>query len=217
MRKTTWTALTVAAAAALTTTLMADPAAAEQPRESTPTAAAIASLTTADHAAPASSIPADFAATMGYRPAVESGMLVNPSGDCSSPVTLPTEFETACKAHDLGYDLLRYADRHGAALGPWARKSLDAQLDRRMHGACDARTVDAARTSCYVMANIASAAVTSNSWRQGYVAPRPESMAGYALAGGVGSVLIVGAVAATSRRGRGTTAAIGAATRSALA
>jgi hypothetical protein len=216
MRKTTWTALTVAAAAALTTTLMADPAAAEQPRDAAPTAAAIASLTTADHAAPASSIPADFAATMGYRPAVESGMLVNPSGDCSSPVTLPTEFETACKAHDLGYDLLRYADRHGAALGPWARKSLDAQLDRRMHSACDARTVDAARTSCYVMANIASAAVTSNSWRQGYVAPRPESMTGYALAGGVGAVLIVGAVTATGRRGRDTTAAV-APTGSALA
>ncbi|MFD4179576.1 hypothetical protein [Rhodococcus sp. NPDC058514] len=198
MRKTTWTALAVAAAAAMTTTLMADPATAEQARENTPAAAAIASITTADHA-PVASIPADFAATMGYRPAVESGMLVNPSGDCSSPVTLPREFETACKAHDLGYDLLRYADRRGATLGPWARKSLDTQLDRRMHRACEARPADAARASCYVMANIATTAVSSNSWRQGYVAPRPEPMTGYALAGGMGAVLIVGGVALSRR------------------
>lgn len=188
----------MAAAAGLTTTLMAAPAAADQPRENTPTSAAIASITDADQVS-SESIPADFAATMGYRPTIESGMLVNPKGDCSSPVTLPAEFETPCKAHDLGYDLLRYADRRGAALGTWARKSLDAQLDRRMHRACEARPADAARASCHVMANIATTAVSSNSWRQDYIAPRPESMTGYALAGGLGAVLIVGGVALSRR------------------
>ncbi|MFC7447353.1 hypothetical protein [Rhodococcus daqingensis] len=201
MRKTTWTALTVAAAATLTTTLMAGPAGAAQLRENTPAAAAITSITSADLAGQ-SSIPADFAVTMGYHPTIESGMLVNPTGNCSSPVTLPAEFETACKAHDLGYDLLRYSDRRGTTLGPWARKSLDAQLDRRMHRACEARPADATRTSCYVMANIATTAVSSNSWRQGYIAPRPEPMTGYLLAGGLGTALIVGAVALTARRGR---------------
>ncbi|UGT41964.1 hypothetical protein LTV02_00595 [Nocardia yamanashiensis] len=121
-------------------------------------------------------IPADFATSAGYRPVLSDGILVNPNGDCSSPVPLPAEFDLACKAHDLGYDLLRYAGDHGEPLGPWARQSLDAALEQRMHAACAARTETLARTQCQVMASIATAAVDLNSIRQDYGVPVHETL-----------------------------------------
>src|SRR5699024_6909626 len=66
-------------------------------------------------------VPDDFARTTGYEPALRGGMAVNPVGACSSPVPLPERFTPACMAHDLGYDLLRYAEAHGTPLGEWAR------------------------------------------------------------------------------------------------
>ncbi|MEU1427711.1 hypothetical protein ABZ412_11615 [Nocardia sp. NPDC005746] len=116
-------------------------------------------------------IPDDFAAAAGYRPVVEAGMLLNPEGDCSSPVPLPAEFDLACKSHDLGYDLLRYAAAHGQPLGPWARRSVDAALEQRMHTACAAREDALSRTRCQVMATIAATAVDLNSIRQNYGSP----------------------------------------------
>ncbi|TQF67266.1 hypothetical protein FK531_16585 [Rhodococcus spelaei] len=163
-------------------------------------ARAIETVTSTDPATAAAAMPVDFDAVMGYRPTRIDGMLVNPHGDCSSPVPLPAEFDTACKGHDLGYDLLRYADVAGAPLGPWARQALDRQLDERMHAACATRPDDESRTSCYVMANVATAAVNSNSWRQNYDAPRPEPIGAYALAGGVGITLLVGAAVVHRRR-----------------
>ncbi|WP_245663455.1 hypothetical protein [Nocardia inohanensis] len=133
-------------------------------------------------------IPADFATDAGYRPVVSNGLLVNPAGDCSSPVPLPAEFDLACKAHDLGYDLLRYAGEHGEPLGPWARQSLDAALEQRMHAACEARTDSLARTRCQVMASIATAAVDLNSIRQDYGVPVHETL--FAAAPGASSPLI---------------------------
>ncbi|MFC9787920.1 hypothetical protein [Rhodococcus sp. NPDC127528] len=214
MRKTTWTVLTVGGAIALTAALAPHPAgatarpaldtAAQQARASA--ARAIETVTATDPVSAAATIPADFDAVMGYRPVQLDGMLVNPNGDCSSPVPLPAEFDTACKGHDLGYDLLRYADVTGAPLGPWARQSLDRQLDERMHAACAARPNDESRTSCYLMANVAVTAVNSNSWRQGYDAPRPEPIGAYALAGGAG-LLLLGGAAFVSRRRQGPVAA----------
>ncbi|MEC3915177.1 hypothetical protein [Nocardia sp. CDC160] len=116
-------------------------------------------------------IPEDFATTAGYRPVVEAGMLLNPNGNCSSPVPLPAEFDLACKSHDLGYDLLRYAAAHGQPLGPWARQTVDAALERRMHAACDARENPVSRAQCQVMASIAATAVDLNSIRQDYGDP----------------------------------------------
>ncbi|WP_157573926.1 hypothetical protein [Nocardia jejuensis] len=120
-------------------------------------------------------IPADFAAGSGYEPVLEDGLLVNPHGDCSSPVTLPAEFTLACKAHDLGYDLLRYAGDHGQPLGPWARQSVDAALEQRMHAACATRPDAIARARCQVMATIATTAVDLNSIRQDYGVPIHET------------------------------------------
>ncbi len=147
-------------------------------------------------------IPADFPEVIGYRPVTIDGILANPSGDCSSPVTLPAEFETACKAHDLGYDLLRYADRSGRPLSAWARKTVDATLHKRMHDACSHRTGTVARFDCDIMANIAAAFVDGNSWRQGYVSPRPEPIYRYLVVGAIGVTVLAaaGGLAGAARR-----------------
>ncbi|WP_157224197.1 hypothetical protein [Nocardia paucivorans] len=127
-------------------------------------------------------IPADFVEIIGYRPAVVDGVLVAPDGACSSPVSLPPEFDTPCKAHDLGYDLLRYAARRGSPLGPWARQTLDQALDQRMHAACATLTDPLPRTRCDTVAEIAATAVELNSRRQEYGVPVEETLVGAATA-----------------------------------
>ncbi|EME19087.1 hypothetical protein [Rhodococcus triatomae] len=214
MRKSTWTTAAAGCAIVVTAAVLSAPV---MPAVAAPTApdtqqarpdhrgrmgpaaTAIAALTTTtDPSAAASAVPGDFPDVVGYRPALRDGMLVNPNGTCSSPVPLPGEFDTACQGHDLGYDLLRYADRSGEDLGPWARRSLDRQLDERLHAACALRPDEVTRASCRVVASVAATAVDTNSWRQGYAAPRPEPIAGYAAVAGV--VLLAGT--AVARRGR---------------
>ncbi|MDV7346323.1 hypothetical protein R4255_23090 [Rhodococcus oxybenzonivorans] len=199
-RRTTWAAVACAATALLTTTGFSGTGTADTPRaENAAASDAVRTLTSAEEFGEAS-IPGDFESVMGYTPQRVEGMLADPDGDCSSPVPLPVEFVASCKAHDLGYDLLRYASRSGNDLEPWARQSLDAQLDRRMHAACDTRVDERARASCFVMANIAATAVTGNSWRQGYSTPVTESGVRYGLAGGLGVALLAGAVWSLRRR-----------------
>ncbi|MEU7628873.1 hypothetical protein AB0C34_02655 [Nocardia sp. NPDC049220] len=174
-----YAALTASALTAMAATVFLAPApraaAAAAPAESEPAVAAVAELT-ADGADSLAAIPSDFTASFGYRPSTENGLVVNPRGDCSSPVALPVEFDTACKAHDLGYDLLRYADRHGEPLGPWARQALDATLDRHMHEACASRVESLSRARCDTMATIATTAVDLNSRRQDYGVPVVEPL-----------------------------------------
>ncbi|MEU6560483.1 alpha/beta-hydrolase family protein [Nocardia nova] len=128
-------------------------------------------------------MPADFTASQGYRPVEVDGMPVDPGGQCSSPIPLPDEFDTACKAHDLGYDLLRYAELHGHPLGSWARRAVDAALEQHMFDACATRTATLARLQCDAMAAIATGAVDINSRRQNYAAPMPEYLFGAQLSG----------------------------------
>ncbi|WP_227980695.1 alpha/beta-hydrolase family protein [Nocardia spumae] len=128
-------------------------------------------------------LPADFAASQGYRPIELDGMTVDPGGQCSSPVSLPAEFDTACKAHDLGYDLLRYAELRGHPLGPWARRAVDNALEQRMFTACAGRDDTLSRLRCTTMAAVATAAVDLNSRRQNYAAPMPEYLFGAQLSG----------------------------------
>ncbi|MFE3541493.1 hypothetical protein ACFXK0_00805 [Nocardia sp. NPDC059177] len=135
----------------------------------------VRALTDDDPDAPAL-IPRDFGYKFGYDPAVRNGLLVNPNGSCSSPVTLPAEFQSACMAHDLGYDMLRYAERVDEPLGQWARRAVDAALNRRIHTACEQREGEFSQARCGVMADIAFTAVDVNSRRQEYRAPVVENL-----------------------------------------
>ncbi|GGF27636.1 hypothetical protein [Williamsia phyllosphaerae] len=136
--------------------------------DDTPAGAAIAALTGPDPERALALIPSGFATTMGYRPVVDLGVPANPGGGCSSPIALPAAFDGPCKTHDLGYDLLRYSADTDQPLGQWARRALDSQLVRRMHGSCPA-------DSCWAAADIAAAGVKANSERQADGVPRSET------------------------------------------
>lgn len=140
-------------------------------------------------------VPADFVDELGYRPARSATGPENPTGGCSAPISLPAAFTEACRAHDLGYDLLRYAARHGAPLGAWAREAVDAQLARDLETACDARSAGA---GCHLWAELADVVVGVNSWRQGQGVPVVESAVPY-----IATVIGLGAVAWAWRRVRG--------------
>ena len=161
-------------------------------------------------------IPGTFTEVLGYTPAVEDGALVNPTGDCSSPVPLPTEFETVCRSHDLGYDLIRHADLVGGTLSPSARKAVDEGFTREAHAACATRDSTLSRTRCHAWADIATGAIRLNSWRQHDMVPDPESAA--SLATGTVGVLALGSgtgtlalAAAAARRRLGALRSAGAA------
>lgn len=127
------------------------------------TAAVVTALVGAHPADAQRLLPAGFATTMGYRPVVEhlrdGWFPTNPTGSCSSPITLPARFEPLCRTHDFGYDLLRYAEQIGHPLGGWARLALDTMLVDRMRSSC----VD---SGCVAAAYLAKAGLGINTWRQ---------------------------------------------------
>jgi len=121
-------------------------------------------------------VPDSFADELGYRPVWAEGTLAHPLGACSTPGGVgPDSFETACRVHDFGYDVLRYAERRGARIGPWARFDLDRHLYGDLLRVCDTAT-------CRATATVYYAAVTLNSIRQGYVAPTDEPTVPWAAA-----------------------------------
>lgn len=128
-------------------------------------------------------LPADFAEGAGYRPVVENHLLVDPGGACSSPIQLPAEFLSACRAHDLGYDVLRYAEHRGQPLGAWGRQAIDAVFQQRIHAACQSRVDSVSETGCELMATVATTGVDLNSRRQNYATPEPEYIFGTQLSG----------------------------------
>ncbi|MBH0123434.1 phospholipase [Rhodococcus sp. HM1] len=140
-------------------------------------AATVLALGSGDTDTASAAFPPDFETAMRYSPIREPGVsgerLSDPQGSCSSPVPLPALFEPACRTHDLGYDLLRFARDSGGELGPDARRALDRNLTRDLREAC-ATEPDAA-PGCVIAAEVASVAVRINSWRQQYRAPSPES------------------------------------------
>lgn len=113
---------------------------------------------------------ADLADSLGYVPVPALGVAANDAGGCSSPVPLPAEFEPACRVHDLGYDLLRVAHRHGAEIPPGLRIDLDSMLGQQMRDSCNEDL------PCMAMAEIAHTAVHVNTVRQGYGAPVSERL-----------------------------------------
>ncbi|HEX6232912.1 MAG TPA: hypothetical protein VFZ63_07285 [Jiangellaceae bacterium] len=163
--------------------------------ESRAAAHAVAVVTGLADGNPASAIPADFRDVMGYQPAEVTApdgtpMQVKPAGDCSSPFGATVfDFDLACKQHDLGYDLLRYAARTGGELGPWARRAIDEQLTTAMDQHCAAINGGPA---CRAVTWISDRAVEANSWRQGQGVPVAEKGAIYAVAGGLITAAVAG-------------------------
>ena len=129
-------------------------------------------------AAPAALAPPGFAAVMGYVPVTarldgsNSPRLVKPAGSCSSPLgQRPFGFEVICKAHDYGYDLLRFAARSGRppkakAAVRAARRLVDAQFDHDLHAHCAASRQRLGRLACDGLAAVYAGAVKLNSWWQ---------------------------------------------------
>lgn len=149
-------------------------------------------------------LPRDFSRRFGYEPAATDGLLGDPGGDCSSPVPLPSEFTAACRQHDLGYDLLRYAGRSGRSLPPDARKAVDERLGIELEASCVTRDEAVGRASCLAWAEIAEGFVRVNSARQGHTVPESESAESLApgVALGVAGVGAAGLALSTRQRRR---------------
>jgi Prokaryotic phospholipase A2 len=138
-----------------------------------PAAAAVAALVAAPAGQdPLATAPADFASVMGYAPvpvrmADGTARLAKPTGACSAPGGgAPFGFQQACKVHDYGYDLLRYAHATGQRLTPEARRQLDAMFAHDLHARCQAVGHGLIRAGCDLVADLFTAGVSVNSWRQ---------------------------------------------------
>lgn len=146
------------------------PASADAGEDAASGTAVRAITSTAPVSAQVAAIPPGFA----YRAEPGPGYAVNPQGGCSSVLPLPSEFDAPCKAHDLGYDVLRHADAEGRPLGGWARLQLDETFADRLQAACGARPVDQ-RQPCAQLAEVVTMSVRANTWRQHDGPPRDES------------------------------------------
>lgn len=136
--------------------------------------------------------PHDFTEVQGRRPVLiiasdGTKRAIHPGGECSGPAgDTEWDFGMACRAHDLGYDLLRYAEHKGRPLGPEARKMIDAQLSRDMHAQCEANPRGASG-ECHAVAQLYAGGLGFNSWRQRWGPPGHEPV----LAWGFGSAVVV--------------------------
>lgn len=140
-------------------------------------------------------LPSDFPRVMGYRPQLArladgSVRVVNPDGSCSVPGEgQPFDFAVACKAHDFGYDMLRYAARTHSPLPATAREDIDNRLNSDLHTQCMEDRVPSSRASCDATVAVFRAGVGFNTWRQTYDAPEDRSglprTAGVLLLGGL--------------------------------
>jgi hypothetical protein len=120
----------------------------------------------------------EFRGVMGYTPATAhlpgapAVRAIKPTGSCSSVLGgTRFGFSLACKAHDLGYDLLRFAARIGRPPGPEVRRALDDQLGRDLHARCGGVRRAQAQLACDVLADLYTDGAKLNSWRQGYGTP----------------------------------------------
>jgi Prokaryotic phospholipase A2 len=148
-------------------------------------------------------LPADFTKVTGVVPgalAARDGTVraVHVDGGCSAPWgddNTKWDYSVPCKAHDLGYDLLRYADKVGQPLGPEVRASLDARLSADMHATCRINPMGSERT-CQLVASLYSAGLVLNSWHQRWGPPVGDPI-GPMLAG----VAVIGCLLALRMRG----------------
>lgn len=152
-------------------------------------AAAVRALTAKPGSRAGEQVPPDFAMVLGYTPSVAGSRLVRADGSCSSPVPLPQAFQPACREHDLGYDLLRYAAAVGDPLGPWARAALDRHFADRLEGVC-AGTAGIAGAWCRAQGRLAATGVELNSLRQQGGTPDGSPLSA-GLTAAAGSVLVL--------------------------
>jgi len=115
--------------------------------------------------------PEGFEEAMGY----QLDRSAKPDGSCSAPAAY-RGFAGACKTHDLGYDLLRFASRSGEPLGPWARLGIDHRFHRDMLATCGT-------FGCHVLSHVYGLGVVFNSIRQGFTSPTEEPPAPWAMLG----------------------------------
>lgn len=190
--------LSAALGAVLSTVLIVAPAPAASLNDKAATVA-VEELTRTGQAA----APADFAKVMGYTPVVAKladGRVrsINPDGYCSVPGEgRPFAFDTACRAHDYGYDLLRYANRRGEPLAENARAEIDARLVADLDSQCDQTTTGSQYAACTATAEVFAAGVQFNSWRQMYAPPIDSS--GIPRTSGLVLLVIIAGLAAAHR------------------
>jgi hypothetical protein len=150
----------------------------------------------ADHD-PTQDFPHDFESVQGTHPDLVRApdgtqRAVHGDGGCSGPDgDTQWDFSVACKSHDLGYDVLRYAEHKGQPLGADARRALDTRLTADMHAQCDANPRGTG-AQCHAVAQIYSAGLAFNSWRQHWGPPGHEPV----LAWGLGSAVVAFLLAA---------------------
>ncbi|MDT7785348.1 MAG: hypothetical protein QOF58_3767, partial [Pseudonocardiales bacterium] len=141
---------------------------------------------------PKINLPSDFAEELARDPKTvmaPDGTLrvVDVSGGCSGPAgDTEWDFSVACRAHDMGYDLLRYAEQKGHALGPDARRALDDRLTTDLHAQCRLNPRDS-ESSCHAVAETYALGLKFNSWRQRWGAPGHEPVVAWAF----GSAVVV--------------------------
>ncbi|QWF82614.1 phospholipase A2 [Amycolatopsis sp. CA-230715] len=148
-------------------------------------------------------LPADFTQVTGVRPGSERALdgtvrAVHTDGGCSTPWGddgTTWNFTVPCKAHDLGYDLLRYAERQGHPLGPEMRAGLDSRLSADMRATCGINP-QGAQTACEAVASVFTAGLVLNSWHQRWGPPTGEPI-GPMLAG----VAVIGCLLVFRLRG----------------
>ncbi|MQA12478.1 MAG: phospholipase [Pseudonocardiaceae bacterium] len=152
---------------------------------------------------PLATLPEDFTRVSG----VPTGRVIEPdgtirgvhvNGGCSAPWGVDNtrwDYSTGCQAHDLGYDLLRYAESKGQPLSPDIRQRLDQRLSTDMHGRCETSPRDAGR-ACHAVASVYTAGMVLNSWHQRWGPPTGEPIGPWVF-----GLLVVGLLLAVRLRG----------------
>ena len=155
---------------------------------------------------PMRDMPADFRQMSG-REAVHmrapDGTLraVHPAGGCSSPWgDTRWDYSVGCKAHDLGYDMLRYAARKGQPLSPDLRERLDDRLSMDMHAQCRLNP-RGSPAFCEVVASLYTVGLVVNSWHQRWGPPSSEPVGPWSVAMIVIMLLIAVRAPAVVRNG----------------
>ncbi|WP_189212274.1 phospholipase [Actinokineospora fastidiosa] len=137
---------------------------------------------------PARLLPPDFAAVTGVRHGLmraPDGTMraVNLAGGCSAPwgdTATRWDYSVGCMAHDLGYDLLRYAAATGLPVDGERRRALDERLSLDMHAQCRINPRDSAGL-CRMVASLFSVGLVVNSWHQNWGPPAAEPVGVWAV------------------------------------